>query len=78
MEIQDFCITQILHKINFLDIEVQNLPIQKHLEALNFFMNFCTFGRLKLTKLANSGLLRLPKKAVLEFLDSPNLISRKI
>ena len=61
------------------NLEVQNLLFFTHLGALNFdFYEFCTFWRLKSTKLTK---LRAPKmaiKAVLELLDSPKLFSRKI
>ena len=41
-------------------------------------MNFCTFRRLKSTKLTIFKATKIAKKSVLELLDSPKLISRKI
>ena len=43
-----------------------------------FFMTFCTFWRLELTKLTKFRALKWPKMAFLEPLDSLTLISRKI
>ena len=43
-----------------------------------FFMNFCNLWRLKRTKSKKSKALKMAKTAVLELLDSPKLISRKI
>ena len=52
-------------------LEVQNLPFQNiwRLWILTF-VNFCTINKFKATKIVNM--------AVLELLDSPKLISRKI
>ena len=48
-------------------------------EVLNFdFMTFCTFWKMKLTKLTKFRAPKMAKIAVLGPLDSPNLISRKI
>ena len=43
-----------------------------------FFMNFCNLWRLKRTKSKKLKALKMAKTAVLELLDSPKLISRKI
>ena len=41
-------------------------------------MNICTFWRLQFTKLTKFRAPKIAKKLVLELLDSPKLISRKI
>ena len=43
-----------------------------------FFMNFCTFWRLKFTKLTRFLTPKIAKTLNLELLESPKLISRKI
>ena len=63
-KIHDFLITQILCEIKFGDSRKAKSVIFIHLVALNsdLYMNF----------------YRMAKKIVLEFLDCPKLISRKI
>ena len=77
--IPDFPITQILREIKIGDFRSAKSAISIHLEALKFFlMNFCTFWRLKFTKLTKFRAPKMAKTAVSQILDSPKLISRKI
>ena len=67
----------ILRETNFVDCGSAKSAILNTLEALNFDF-FALFWRMKLAKLTNSGPPKLLKRLVLELLDSPKLISRKI
>jgi len=57
----DFSVTQISREINFGDSKVSKFTISTHLEAqILIFVKFCTFGKLKFTKLTK---FRARKKA---------------
>ena len=75
----DFAATHILREINFWDSRSAKSAILTHLEALNFdFHGFLHFLKAEmLLNEQNSEPLELQKAAVLEFLDTPKLISRK-
>ena len=72
----DFYITHILREINLGDFKSAKSAILTHLEPLNFDFHEC----LHIMKVAIYQLNKIhsPKMAVLELLDSPNMISRKI
>ena len=75
----DFTITQILCEINFGDSRSAKSAILTHLKALNFdFHDFTLSEGCYLPIQQNLEPLKLQKKAVLELLGSPKLISRKI
>ena len=61
------------------NLEVQNVPFFnfERLWSLTF-MNVCTFWRLKNIKLAQFRAPNMAKRAVLNLLNCPKLISRKI
>jgi len=64
---------------SILGIRNAKSAILTHLETLNFDLkNFCTSWRLKFSKLTKFRDPEIAKTAVLELLDSPKLISRKI
>ena len=69
-----FCV-----KLHFGNLERQILPFQHILRHwLLIFVDFCTFSRLRFTKLSKFRVPKTTQTAVLELLDSPKLISRKI
>ena len=73
---QDFSIIHILREINFGKSRSAKSTILTHLDALNFvfnqFLHFLKTGIYQINKIQS------PKMAVLELLDCPKLISRKI
>ena len=76
---QDFPVTQILREINFWDSKNAKLAILTHLEALNFdFQEFLHFLKAVIYQIDKIQSPKMAKTAVLEHLDSPKLISRKI
>ena len=76
----DFSITQILREINFEDSRSAKSAILTHLEALNFdfyeFLHFLKAEIYQINKIQSPYFYK--KTAVLELLNSPTLISRKI
>ena len=66
-------------KSKLANVEFKNLPFNT-LGGLRIliFMHFCTIRRLIFTKLTKIIASKMAKTAVLELLDSPKLISRKI
>ena len=72
-------ITQILREINFGDSRSAKSAILTHLEAANFdFYEIKQFLKLIFTKLTKFMTSIKAKTAVLELVDFPKLISRKI
>ena len=62
----------------FRDFESVKSTALTHLKALDFdFLNFCTFWRVKLTKITKFRALEIAKMAILDILDSPKMISSK-
>ena len=75
----DFFITQILREINLGDSTSAKSAISTHSDSLYFaFYEIMHFLRVKITKLTKFRALKKANLAVLELLDSPKLISRKI
>ena len=75
----NFSITQILREINFWDSMSAKSAIFTQLEALiSLCMNFCTFRKLKSTKLTKFRASKIDKNDILELLGSQNMISRKM
>ena len=66
---------------SILRIKSAKSAILLHLEALNFdffFMNFCTFWRLKFTKWTKFTAPKMAKTTAFALLESSKLISRKL
>ena len=75
----DFAATHILREINFWDSRSAKSAILTHLEALNFdFHGFLHFLKAEIYQMNKSRALKMAKMAVLHFLKSPKLVSRKI
>ena len=75
----DFSVIQILREINFEESRSSKTAILGILEALNFdFYKFLHFLKAEIIKLTKFRAPKMAKMAFLEFLNSPNLISRKI
>ena len=78
---QNFYVTQILCVINFGDSRSAKSAILSHLIGLNlYFYEFLHFLKAKiyLIKKIQGRAPKMKKMAVLQLLDSPTLISRKI
>ena len=73
----NFSITQILREITFGDCRSAKSANLKSLWIL-IFMKFCSFWRLKFTKVTNFRAPKMAKAAFLDLQNSPKLISRKI
>ena len=74
----DFSITQILREINLGDCRSAKSAISKYSEALNLdFYKFFHFLMAEMYQI-NSEPLKMAKRVILELLESPTLISRKI
>ena len=71
---QDFCNTEILREINFGNSRSAKFAILIQLESLNF----CTFLKLIFTYIIEFRAPKIVKMAVLQLLEFPKLISRKI
>ena len=75
----DFSITEILREINFGGSRSAKSAISKHLEALNFdFCEFLHFLKAEIDQFNKFRATKIVNIAVLELLDFPKLISRKI
>ena len=75
----NFSITQILREINFWGSRSAKSAISKHLEALNLdFCEFLHFLKAEIDLINKFRATKIVNMAVLELLDSPKLISRKI
>ena len=78
----EFSTIQILREINFEDFRSAESTILTHLVPLNFdFYELLHFLKAEIdqnSKMAKFRTPKMAKTAVLEFLDSPKLISRKI
>ena len=75
----DFCIIQILREIKFEDSKNAKSAILPHLEALNFvFYAFLHVSKAEIDQISKIQSPKNGKNAVLELLNSPKLISRKI
>ena len=76
---QDFSTTQILREINFVGSRNAKSSISTHLEALNFvFYAFLHVSKAEIDQISKIQSPKNGKNAVLELLNSPKLISRKI
>ena len=74
----DFSLTQILREINFRNSISAKSAFLTHLVALNFDLNeFLHFLKAEIYQIKCRA-SKMAKTAVLELLDFPNLISRKI
>ena len=75
----DFSITQILREIKFADCGSAKSFILTHSEALNFdFDEFLPFLNAEIDQTNQIQSPKTAKLAILELLESPKLISRKI
>ena len=79
-KLQNFMITQILREITFGDCRSAKSAILTHFKRLwiLIFMKFCSFWRLKFTKVTNFRAPKMAKAAFLDLQNSPKVISRKI
>ena len=79
-QFHDFSITQILREINFWDSRREKAAVSTYLEALNFnsyeFLPFLKTEIYQINK--NLEPQKYAKTTVLELLDSPKMILRKI
>ena len=66
-------------KSKLVNLRYSNLQFQAFQQIVRLWIiNLCTFWRLEFTKLTKFRAPNMAKTAVLELLDSPKLISRKI
>ena len=76
---QNFAITQILCEINFGDSTSAKSALLTYLDVHNFaFCEIWHFLKTEICKITKFRASQNTKTAVLELLDSPKLISRKI
>ena len=79
LQFQNFSALQILREINFGDSRSAKYAILTHLEALKFdFNEFSHLLKAETYQINKLGASKNGKTAVLEPLNSPKLISRKI